>query len=98
MMMRCDSTGRWRCLGQIHKPMSDHLIHALPATCSSLASLFTAIPRHGYMPKPIRDCTIVPIPRSNKDPSSSDNYHPIALASTELSANFLSGAFFFLIL
>ena len=35
--------------------MSDHLIHALPAICSSLASLFTAILRHGYMPKPIRD-------------------------------------------
>ena len=66
----------------LHLCHADHLIHALPAICSSLASLFTAILRHGYMPKPIRDCTIVPIPRSNKDPSSSDDYHPIALAST----------------
>ena len=29
---------------------SDHLIHALPAISSSLASLFTAILRHGFMP------------------------------------------------
>ena len=49
--------------------VSDHLIHALPAICSSLASLFTAILRHGYMPKPIRGCTIVPIPKGNKDPA-----------------------------
>ena len=62
--------------------MSDHLIHAQPAICSSLASLFTAILRHGYMPKPIRDCTIVPIPKGNKDPRVSDNYRPIALAPT----------------
>ena len=56
--------------------------HLLPAICSSLASLFTAILRHGYMPKPVRDCTIVPILKGNKDPSSSDNYRPIALAPT----------------
>ena len=62
--------------------VSDHLIHSLPAICSSLASLSTAILRHGYMPKPIRDCTIVPIPKGNKDLSSSDNYRPIALAPT----------------
>ena len=59
--------------------MSDHLIHALPAICLSLALLFTAILRHGYMPKPIRDCTTV---LGNKDFSSSDNYRPIALAPT----------------
>ena len=34
------------------------------------------------MPKPIRDCTIVPIPKGNKDPRVSDNYCPIALAPT----------------
>ena len=62
--------------------MSDHLIHAQPAICSSLASLFTAVLRHGYMPKPIRDCTIVPIPKGNKYLSSSDNYRPTALAPT----------------
>jgi len=62
--------------------VSDHLIHTLPAICSSLALLSTAILRHGYMPKPIRDCTIVPVPKGNKDPSSSDNCRPIALAPT----------------
>ena len=35
------------------------------------------------MPKPSRDCTIVPIPKGNKDLSSSDtDYRPIALAPT----------------
>ena len=43
---------------------------------------FTAILRHGYTPKPITDCTIVPISKGNKDLSSSDNYCPIALAPT----------------
>ena len=61
---------------------SHHLIHALPAICSPLPTLFTAILRRGYLPMPIKDCTIVPIPKGNKDPSSSDNYRPIALAPT----------------
>ena len=34
------------------------------------------------MLKPIRDCTIVSIPKCNKDPSSSDIYLPIPLAPT----------------
>jgi len=34
------------------------------------------------MPKLLRDCILVPIPKGNKDPTVSDNYHPIALAST----------------
>ena len=48
-----------------------------PYPCSSLALLLTAILRHGYMPKPIRDCAIVPIPKGT---GSSDNYRSIALA------------------
>ena len=32
------------------------------------------------MPKILRNCTLVPIPKSGKDPSKSDNYRPIALA------------------
>ena len=62
--------------------MSDHLIHALPMVRSSLAGLFTAIIRHGYMPAPIRNCVLVPIPKTSKDPTISDNYRAIALAST----------------
>jgi len=34
------------------------------------------------MPELLRDCILVPIPKGNKDPSVSDNYRPIALAST----------------
>ena len=34
------------------------------------------------MPIAIRDCTLVPIPKGNKDPSISDNYRSIALASS----------------
>ena len=62
--------------------VSNHWIHALPALCSPLASLFTAILRHGYMPEQLRNCTLVPIPKGNKDPALSDSYRPIALAST----------------
>ena len=38
-----------------------------------------AILRHGYMPLAICDCTLVPVP---KDPTNSDNYRYIALASS----------------
>ena len=34
------------------------------------------------MPGPIRDCLLVPIPKSDKDPANSDSYRPIALAPT----------------
>jgi hypothetical protein len=61
---------------------SDHWAHALPALSSTLAALFTAILRHGYMPELLRNCVLVPIPKSNKDPALSDSYRPIALAST----------------
>ena len=47
-----------------------------------LAIFFTAILRHGYMPKCFRDCVILPIPKGNKDTTCSQNYRPIALASS----------------
>ena len=37
---------------------------------------------YGIVPTPLRDCILVPIPKPGKDPSCSDNYHPIALAPT----------------
>ena len=56
------------------------LIFALPAIEGFVAKLFTCILRHGYMPAALRDCILVPIPKGNKDPTSSDNYRPVALA------------------
>ena len=47
-----------------------------------LAIFFTAILRHGYMPKCFRDCVILPIPKRNKDTTCSQNYRPIALSSS----------------
>ena len=47
-----------------------------------LASFFTAILRHGYMPKCLRDSVLVPILKSGKNESLSDSYRPISLAST----------------
>ena len=58
---------------------SEHLRFACPVIADSLASLFTACLRHGYMPKGIRDCILIPVPKDN---SCSENYRPIALAST----------------
>ena len=62
--------------------VSDHWVHALPALSCHLASLFTAVLRHGYMPEQLRNCVLLPIPKGNKDQALSDSYRPIALAST----------------
>ena len=59
---------------------SNHILYAAPALTNFLSSFFTAILRHGYMPKSLADCIFVPSLKSNKDPTSSDNYQPIALA------------------
>ena len=42
---------------------SEHLKYALSVVAYPLASLFTAIIRHGYMPECFRDSVIVPIPK-----------------------------------
>jgi len=60
---------------------AEHLKHSALSIAGPLSGLFTAVLRHGYMPKCIRDCTLVPIPKNNKDPSSSKNYRAIAIAS-----------------
>ena len=59
---------------------SNHLLYAAPALTNFLLRFFTAILRHGYMPKALADCILVPSLKSNKDPTFSDNYQPIALA------------------
>ena len=61
---------------------SAHLKYAMSVVAYPLASLFTAIIRHGYMPECFRDSVIVPIPKGNKDASNSANYRPIALSSS----------------
>lgn len=60
---------------------SNHIILASPVLINFLSDFFTIILRHGYMPKLLRDCVVLPIPKPFKDPSKSDNYRPIALAS-----------------
>ena len=59
---------------------SYHLLLAFPAIDSFLAKFFTVIIRHSFMPKLLRNCTLMPIPKPGKDPSQSDNYRAIALA------------------
>ena len=61
---------------------SEHLKLAAPVVSDFVSALFTAILRHGYMPKCFCDCILVPIPKSGKDASCSDNNCPIALTST----------------
>ena len=61
---------------------SDHLHHAAPVIAAPLATLFTAILRHGYMPNSFRNCTVVLIPKGPKDVTCSSNYRGIAIAST----------------
>ena len=60
---------------------SDFFIHSAPVLADSLASFFSSVLRHGYMPTCIRDCILDPIPKGQKDASKSDNYYrSIALA------------------
>ena len=59
---------------------SNHLLLAARVLDEFLSKFFTVIIRHGYMPKLLRNCTLIPIPNPGKDPSLSDNYRPIALA------------------
>jgi hypothetical protein len=58
------------------------LKHGTPVVSEIIADLFTAILTHGYMPKCFRDSVLVPIPKSGKNLSLSDNYRPISLASS----------------
>ena len=53
---------------------SNHLLLAAPVLYEFLSKFFTIIIRHAYMPMILRNCTLVPIPKSGKDPSKSDNY------------------------
>ena len=74
--------------------VSDHLIHALPAICSSLASLFTAI---------LRPClsqlgTILLFPYLKVIKILVHLTTVIPFPLSQLSAKLLSGALFFLIL
>ena len=45
-----------------------------------LSQLFTAVVRHGYVPKVLRDYILQLIPKPGKDPTCSDNYRPIIIA------------------
>ena len=62
--------------------MSDHIIEAPSSICQLVARLFTSMLRHGFMPLAFQDATIQPIPKGSKDPSLSENYCGIALASS----------------
>ena len=57
-------------------------IFAKDILSNPLSQLFTAVVRHSYVPKLLRDCILQLIPKPGKDPTCSDNYRPIALAST----------------
>ena len=61
---------------------SEHLKYACPVTAHDLSVFITACFRHGHLPKSVQDCVIVPVSKSGKDPSCSQNYHPITLTST----------------
>ena len=61
---------------------SEHVIMASSALANPLAMFFTSLLRHGYISQCLRDCVLVPLPKRNKDITCSQNYRPIALAST----------------
>ena len=61
---------------------STHFCTAAPVIADSLSVFFTVILHHGYLPCQLIDCVLVPIHKQGKNPSVSDSYRPIALAST----------------
>ena len=61
---------------------SEHLKFASPVIAKPLASFLTSIVRHGHMPRCLSDCVLIPIPKENKDPSCSQNYRAVVLASS----------------
>ena len=60
---------------------SNHILYASSALIDPLASFFSAVLWHGYMPEVFRNCVVVPIPKGQKDASCSTNYRGIAIAS-----------------
>ena len=64
------------------KLSSNQFICASPVLPELLSNLFTAMLLHGYVPDSLRDCILQPILKPGKDPSTSDNYRPIALTPT----------------
>ena len=62
--------------------VSNHFIIAAPVIAEPLANFFSVLLRHGFLPAQLVNCVLVPIPKPGKNPSSSDSYRPIALAST----------------
>ena len=61
---------------------SEHVIMASSALANPLALFFTSLLRHGYISQCLRDCILIPLSKRNKDITCSQNYRPIALAST----------------
>ena len=49
--------------------ISEHVIYASSALMGPLATYFTSLVRHGFMPQCFRDCVLVPVPKKNKDAS-----------------------------
>ena len=60
---------------------SNHILYASSALIDLLASFFSAVLWHGYMPEVFRYYVVVPIPKGHKDASCSTNYRGIAIAS-----------------
>ena len=56
---------------------SNAFIFAESILSNPLSYLFTAVVRHGYDPKHLRDCILQLIPKPGKDPNCSDNYRQL---------------------
>ena len=56
---KCDSSGVF----------SEHLKYASTVIAEPLALFLSSVVRHGYMPISLRDCMLILIPKSNKNPS-----------------------------
>ena len=63
---------------------SDAFIFAESILSNPLSHLFTAVVRHGYDPKHLRDCILQLIPKPGKDPTCFDNYRQLQTITERL--------------
>lgn len=58
------------------------LIHAPISLAVHLSLLFSSCERHAFLPTPLSEALVHPIPKPNKDHSKLENYRPITIGST----------------
>jgi len=72
-----------KCASGLDNICTEHLVHSHPLIYVHISLLFNMRPIHGFIPDRCIESMITPVVKSNKNSTrDSQNYQPIALAST----------------